>query len=178
MLLLSTRDGTLEHIKIVNDTAQHLESGKVKGIINHFDKAGRGWIEKGTGKTYYLAYTGLAKTVAINEPEMVDKGFGVCLKEVLGEEMYSKIIPEIKTKVEATNLHVLVEPIAPTKEELQGASNEARHSESDERMIDYYAKKVSDALKSKFEWTNVLLGAFAGGMLVYVAVNMHWLKVA
>ena len=105
-------------------------------------------------------------------------GVGICLEKILGTELYKKVTPEIKEKVESATWGILVEPENPTAEELQGASNEARHSESDERMIDYYAKKVADALKSKFEWTTVMLGAFGGALLVYVAVNMHWLKVA
>jgi len=166
VLLLSTRNGSLERVPIINETDLHLESGKKKGITRHFDIEGRGWMEKGVGKMYFFAYTALIKTTKLQNGVPVPMGVGVYLEKILGAELYKKVTPEIKEKVENAEWGILIEPVNPTDAELAGASNESRHTESDERMIDYYAKKVGNALKSKFDLTTFLLGGFCFALII------------
>lgn len=177
VLLLSARNGSLERVPIVNETDLHLESGKKKGITRHFDIEGRGWMEKGVGKMYFFAYTALIKTIRMQNGEPTTMGVGVCLEKILGAELYAKVHPDIKEKVENAEWGIIISPNNPTDEDLKGASNESRHTESDERMIDYYAKKIANALKSKFDLTTLLMGGFGGGFLVLLAVMMRWIKV-
>ncbi len=178
VIMLNRRDSTAERVPIISDTDMHLESPKRKGITRHFDKVGRGWNEKGSNKMLYFGYTAYSKTINFQEPTAVKYPGTEYLQRVLGSEIYKKIDPIIKDKIENSQWGILIEPVVPTNQELLNSSNESRHTESDEHMIDYFADKVHKAMKAKFEWTTVLLGAFGGALLVYVAVNMHWLKVA
>ena len=176
VLLLSARNGSLERVPILNETDLHLESAKKKGITRHFDIAGRGWMEKGVGKMYFFAYTALIKTIRLETAEKVEMGVGVCLEKILGAELYKKVTPEIKEKVENAEWGIIVEPISPTDAELKLASNESRHTESDEHMIDYFADKVHKALKTKFDLVTFGSGVAFGGFIVLLALVMKWIK--
>jgi len=176
VLLLSARNGSLERVPIVNETDLHLESHKKKGITRHFDIEGRGWMEKGIGKMYFFAYTAIIKTIRLENGEPITMGVGVCLEKILGVELYKKVTPEIKEKVENVEWGVIIDPILPTDVELRSASNESRHTESDEHMIDYLANKLHKALKPKFEWTTLLTGLAIGVVIGLALVNWKIFK--
>jgi hypothetical protein len=176
VLMLNARDGSLEKIPIPTETDLHLESAKKKGITRHFDKEGRGWTEKGVGKMYYIAYSALVKTIRLEDAKPIIMGVGVYLEKILGKELYAKVTPEIKEKVENSEWGIMIDPIKPTDAELKGASNESRHTESDERMIDYFADKVHKAMKAKFEWMPILMGLFLGVIIGIALVSFKVIK--
>lgn len=175
VLLLRDRDKRFERVKIINETDTSLESAKgQKGITRHFIKRGTGYMEKGTGKTIFFAFEAGGHTADMEEGETTTLSLPETMREVLGSDIWEKVTPEIKEKLEHSTFGIVIEPAK--TEKTRGIGNESRHTESDEHMIDYFAEKVHKALKTKFDIVTFGSGIAFGGFLVLLALVMKWIK--
>lgn len=179
VLLLRERDKRFERIKIINETDTSLESAKIKGVSRHFIKHGSGYMEKGTGKTIFFAFEAGGKTSLISEGETTKMTVSETVKTLVGDEIWNKIDPEIKEKLEHSQFGVIVEPINQSKNDPKGIGNENRHTESDHKMIDYFAETVSDKIRKGLKNSWIMPFAAGGGiigLIVYIAVHAGYLK--
>lgn len=177
VLLLRDRDKRFKEILIVNETDLSLQSAKSKGITRHFIKMGPGWTDENRSRTLFLALEAFSYTLFVDGGTAVKLTLSQALSTILGKEAYEKMSKDLREKVEHDTFGLTLSPKSPPKTpEGVYASNEARHSESDHAMIDYYAKKMKE--QKKTDWTMLLLGIFAGFAVTYLAVNMHWIRAA
>jgi len=176
VLLLRDRDKRFERVPIVNESDTALEGAKdKKGVTRHFIKRGSGYMEKGTGKTIFFAFEAGGHTAKMQGAEEEELSIPDTIRLLIGDELWEKTAPEIKDKLEKNTFGVIIEPAK--TEDKAGAGNESRHTESDKSMIDYFADKVSKAMKGKIQWMPVLMGAFGGALLMLLAVTMKWIRI-
>lgn len=178
VFLLRNRDKRFKEISIVNETDLSLQSMKNRGITRHFIKMGPGWTDEDKPRTIFLALEAFAYTLFMDGGTAIKITLAQALSTIWGKEAYDKIPKNLREQVEHDTFGITLSPKNPPKTpEGVYASNEARHSESDRAMIDYYARKVKEGQK-KMDWTILILGVLAGFGITYLAVNMHWIRVA
>jgi len=178
VLLLRNKDRRFKRIRITNETDESLESPKEKnGVTRHFEKRGAGWTDEDRPQTMFLGFNAYKYTLTINTVKESVINLAKAVRIVLGKEVYDVIQPELRDKLEKAEFGILIEPDDPFT---SGASatmgNEARHTESDHVIIDYYAKKVKQALQGKMQWNSVVMGVAVGVVLGIMLVNFKVIK--
>lgn len=177
VLLLRNRDKRFREIPIVNESDLSLQSVKSKGITRYFVKTGASWSDEKRQRTIFLALEGFCHTLYLNGTASAKFTLKQALIAVCGPSIFEKMPKDFKEKIESATFDITVEPLDPPKN-LSGdyVSSEQRHTESDHEMVDYYAKKMRE--QKKTDWLILLLSAGFGGLVILLAANMHWIKVA
>jgi hypothetical protein len=177
VLLLRNKDRRFKHIKIVNETDEALESPKEKnGITRHFVKRGAGWTDEDRPQTMFLGFNAYEYTLTVGEIKQKVLRLAEAVRIVLGKEVYDVIQPDLRDKLEKAEFGITVEPEDPATAGKTTAGNEARYTESDISMINYYARKVKEAMQSKAQWTPIIMGISIGIVIGILLVNFKVIK--
>jgi len=185
--LLRPKDHRKKEITIVDESDESLQGPKEKnGRTRYFVKRGPGWADEDKPQTMWLgmnayAYTLRIKTIIEGKDEegkqtikplqeVINLAHAVRL--VLGEKIYASIPKDLGQRLETADLGITVEPENPALETGLSTGNEARHTESDEKMIDYYADKNAKAMQgNKIQWPILIAGLMGGIVLGIILVS-------
>lgn len=181
VILLRPKDHRMKFIKIVDESDESLQGPKEKtGRTRYFVKKEAGWADEDHPQTMWLglnAYAYTLKLQAIAEAQKVLK-LADAVRIVLGPQVYDVIQPDLRTKLEEAELGLTVETENPALTQGLSAGNESRHTESDEMMVDYYAKKNADAMKKKTDLMQILMGVSVGIVIGIALVSFKVIKLA
>jgi hypothetical protein len=176
---LRNKDRRFKRINIVDETDEALVSKKEKsGLTRFFTKRGGGWTDEDKPETMFLGFNAYKYTVEFNEVKQEVLKFSDAARIVLGKEVYDVIQPELKVKMEGAEWGITAEPIDPATTGAALVGNEARHTEADHEMIDYYAHKSAQELKGGMNWMQVLMGLCGGVVIGILLVSFKVIKLA
>jgi hypothetical protein len=167
-------------IPIIKETAHWLYCKTMEEVPRKFYKVAPGYVFPNVTKFFAIegiGYTADAKTPEITSPEptTIDKA----LRILWGDERYEKMPKTNRKLVEECRwgLTISIEPYE--GEDLPNISSEALREKDDEAILKILAE---DAMESKkkgtFDFQQILIGAAIGALIVYIAVNQGWLRIA
>lgn len=158
----------------VHETESSLE-GKRENIDHRYYKAGPGWVGK-KGAVRFLGIEGNAYTAIVKDNAPVKMRLSQAVKILLGDA-YEKMPAPQRQIIEHHVFGVTVVPEEiPLIDKNRMVSGESVDDETDKKALKHLANAMKD--KGKMDWTNVLLGFLGGALIVWMAANMHWIKVA
>jgi hypothetical protein len=190
---LRNKDRMFKRINIVDETDEALVSKKEKnGITRFFAKRGGGWNDEDKAEAMYLGFSGYKYTVSVHDSTQGTDANGKivltptqevlklsdAVRVVLGKEIYKLIDPSYVNKLEGAEWGITAEPIDPATTGATLVGNEARHTEADHEMIDYYAHKSAQELKGGMNWMQVLMGVAFGLIGGILLVSFKVIKLA
>ena len=140
-----------------------------------------GWSDEDHPQTMWLGLNAYAYTLKILNKSEEIISLALAVKTVLGDAVYAVIAPEFRQKLESAELGLTL-----GKEDVENPAlvsglsvgNESRHTESDQMMIDYYAKKNADAMKKKTDLMTIAMGVAIGVVLGVLLVNFKVIHLA
>ena len=162
-------------LAILKETENTLEA-KRRGVPYRYFKSGPGWNgEKGVTRFIGLEGTAYTAIVTDDNPKVI-KPLSQAMKFILGEG-YQKIPQPQREVIEHHVYGVTVQPDAvPMTDKKMTISAENVDKENIKIAMDAQGKRLKK--KGKTDYMTLLYGACIGGFVVYVLVNMHWLRAA
>ena len=161
---------------ITRETENTLEA-KRRGIPHRYFKSGPGWSgEKGV--TRFLGIEGNAYTaIVVDDKPAKTLRLSQALRILWGEYYDKKLPNEQKQILEHHVFGVTVQPDAvPSEDKKMTISAENVDKENIKIAMDAQGKRLKK--KGKTDYMTLFYGSCIGGFIVYVLVNMHWLRVA
>lgn len=161
------------------ETDLSLQTPKIKGVTRHFIKRHPGWTSDKNGDSRYFGLEGIDYTLEMKGEEKHVLTLLEAVEIALPQVDFSKFTDNARAALASAKFGITAEAVQPSSDALKNRGNENIFTESDKAMIQFKAEATAKAMKGAgLDWSNVAMGFLAGALLVYVAVNMHWLKVA
>lgn len=164
-------------LPITRETENTLEA-KRRGIPHRYFKSGPAW-SGDKGVTRFLGIEGNAYTAIVTDDSPAKTlRLSQALKILWGNEYYDKKLPnEQKQILEHHVFGVTVQPDAvPITDKKMTISAENVDKENIKMAMDALGKNIKK--KGKTDWNQILLGFAGGALIVWIAANMHWIRVA
>ena len=167
-------------IPILKETAHWLYCKTVEDVPRKFYKVAPGYVFPNVTKFFAIegiGYTADVKTPENRTPEptTIDKA----LRILWGDEKYEKMPKSNRKLVEECRWGLTISIEAYEGEDLPSISSEALREKDDEAILKILAEDAMEKdKKGGFDVQQILIGAAIGALLVYIAVNQGWLRIA
>jgi hypothetical protein len=174
--VLRPRDKRAFTMPIIAETEISLRCPKKEGVYWRFYKTGPGWTFP-NGLTKFFGIEGTAYTAVLRNDKPVTMRLSQALQILWGIDDYKKMPPQMREIVEKHSIGVTISPEKIPDEDKTGSLSAANvDDENDQKAMDRLAKAMKD--KGKIDYTHVLLGFLGGIVVAWIAVSMHWIRVA
>ena len=167
-------------IPVLKETAHWLYCKTVEDVPRKFYKVAPGYVFPNVTK--FFAIEGIGYTADIRtptntapEPTTIDKALRICW----GDDKYEKMPKTNRKLVEDTRWGLTISIEAYEGEDMPSISSEALREKDDEAILKILAEDaLEQQKKGKFDFQQILIGMAIGALIVYIAVNQGWLRVA
>ena len=174
--VLRPRDKRAFTMPIIAETEISLRCPKKDGVYWRFYKTGPGWTFP-KGVTKFFGIEGTAYTAVLRNDKPVTMRLSQALQTLWGIDEYKKIPSQLRDIIEKHGFGVTISPEKiPDEDKTGGLSAANVDDENDQKAMDRLAKAMKD--KGKIDYTHVLLGFLGGIVIAWIAVSMHWIRVA
>jgi hypothetical protein len=167
-------------IPVIKETAHWLYCKTVEDVPRKFYKVAPGYVFPNVTKFFAIegiGYTADVKTPENRSPEptTIDKA----LRILWGDEKYEKMPKSNRKLVEDCRWGLTIAVEAYEGEDLPSISSEALREKDDEAILKILAEDANaQQKKGGFDFQQILIGVAIGALIVYIAVNQGWLRVA